>query len=143
MNFEIGDTIGSYRLLAECGKGAYGKVFLAESTVTRRRTALKVVCRQGRNCDRELRGLTAYQAICPRTELLQVYYVEDRGEYFYYTMDAADNLAEGGEYVPDTLANRLRTSGRLPADAVRKMADELTEYLNTLHDRGQIGRAHV
>ena len=140
MNFEIGDTIGSYRLLAECGKGAYGKVFLAESTVTRRRTALKVVCRQGRNCDRELRGLTAYQAICPRTELLQVYYVEDRGEYFYYTMDAADNLAEGGEYVPDTLANRLRTSGRLPADAVRKMADELTEYLNTLHDRGLLHR---
>lgn len=140
MSFKAGDTIGSYRLVAECGKGAYGSVFLAESTVTQRRYALKIIYRQGRNCERELRGLTSYQAICRYTDLLQVYHVEDCGEYFYYTMDAADNLSNGGEYVPDTLANRLRASGRLSAEAVRQMADDLTGCLNTLHARGVLHR---
>lgn len=140
MNFKIGDTIGAYRLLAECGQGAYGTVFFAESTVTHRRVALKVVYRHGRNCERELRGLGRYQLICPRTGLLQVYHVEDCGEYFYYTMDAADDLSHGGEYVPDTLANRLRASGRLPAEAVRTMADELVECINTLHGKGLLHR---
>lgn len=140
MNFKVGDSIGAYRLLSECGEGAYGKVFFAESTVTHRRIALKVVYRHGRNCERELRGLGRYQLICPRTGLLQVYHVEDCGEYFFYTMDAADNLATGGEYVPDTLANRLRASGRLSAEAVRKMAGELIECLNTLHGKGLLHR---
>lgn len=141
MKFKIGDIIGSYRLTAECGQGAYGEVFLAESTVTRRRVALKIVFRHGRNCERELRGLAVYHEICRRTDLLQIYHVEDCGEYFYYTMDAADDLNAGrGEYVPDTLANRLRVSGRLPAETVRKMADEITLCLNTLHDRGLMHR---
>lgn len=140
MNFEVGDTIGAYRLVAECGQGAYGTVFVAESTVTRRRVALKIVYRHGRNCERELRGLARYQLICPRTGLLQVYHVEECGEYFYYTMDAADDLSHGREYVPDTLANRLRTSGKLPAEAVRKMADELVACLNTLHGKGLLHR---
>lgn len=140
LNFKVGDNIGAYRLLSECGEGAYGKVFFAESTVTHRRVALKVVYRHGRNCERELRGLGRYQLICPRTELLQIYHVEDCGEHFFYTMDAADNLATGGEYIPDTLANRLQASGRLPAEAVRKMAYELIECLNTLHGKGLLHR---
>lgn len=140
MSFKTGDTIGSYRLVAECGKGAYGSVFLAESTVTLRKCALKVVWHRGRNCDRELKGLASYQAICPRTDLLQIYHVEDCGEFFYYTMDAADDLNAGGEYVPDTLANRLRASGRLSAEAVRQMADELSFCLGTLHGRGVLHR---
>ena len=141
MKFEVGDIIGAYELLAGCGQGAYGEVFLAESTVTHMRVALKIVFRHGRSCERELRGLAAYQEICRRTDLLQVYHVEECGEYFYYTMDAADDLNAGsGEYVPDTLANRLRVSGRLPAEVVRKMADELVAGLNTLHDRGVLHR---
>ena len=140
MSFKAGDMIGSYRLVAECGEGAYGKVFLAESTVTHRRAALKIVYRHGRSCERELRGLAAYQEICRRTDLLQIYHVEDRGEYFYYTMDAADDLSDGGSYIPDTLANRLRSTGRLSAEAVRRMAEELTECLNTLHARGVLHR---
>lgn len=141
MKFKIGDVIGSYRLDAECGMGAYGEVFIAESTATHRRVALKIVFRHGRNCERELRGLTVYQEVCRRTDLLQIYHVENCGEYLYYTMDAADNLNAGAdEYVPDTLANRLRTSGRLSAEAVRKMADELTVCLNILHGKGLLHR---
>ena len=141
MKFEIGDTIGAYRLNAECGQGAYGKVFLAESMLTHRRVALKVVFRHGRSCERELRGLAVYQEVCRRTDLLQIYHVEDCGEYFYYTMDAADDLNAGnGEYVSDTLANRLRASGKLSAGAVRRMAEELAACLHTLHDKGVLHR---
>ena len=49
-------------------------------------------------------------------------------------------LSDGNNYIPATLANRLRTSGRLSAEAVRRMAEELTECLNTLHARGVLHR---
>ena len=141
MSCKVGDTLGSYTLLCECGQGAYGSVFLAENTFTKRRVALKIICSQGRSCERELNGLIQYQTVCPRTNLLQNYHVEKGDDCFWYTMDAADNLsAEEGKYIPDTLANRLREQRRLPTDAVRRMADELIANLETLHRRGLLHR---
>lgn len=141
MSCKVGDTLGSYTLLCECGQGAYGSVFLAENTFTKRRVALKIICSQGRSCERELNGLIRYQTVCPRTNLLQIYHVEKGDDCFWYTMDAADNLsAEEGKYIPDTLANRLREQRRLPTDAVRRMADELIANLETLHRRGLLHR---
>lgn len=141
MSCKVGDTLGSYTLLCECGQGAYGSVFLAENTFTKRRVALKIICSQGRSCERELNGLIQYQTVCPRTNLLQIYHVEKGDDCFWYTMDAADNLsAEEGKYIPDTLANRLREQRRLPTDAVRRMADELIANLETLHRRGLLHR---
>lgn len=141
MSYKVGDTLGTYTLLCECGQGAYGSVFLAENTFTKRRVALKIVYSQGRSCERELNGLIQYQTVCPRTNLLQIYHVEKGDDCFWYTMDAADNLsAEEGKYIPDTLANRLREQRRLTTDAVRKMADELIANLETLHRRGLLHR---
>lgn len=141
MSCKVGDTLGAYTLLCECGQGAYGSVFLAENTFTKRRVALKIICSQGRSCERELNGLIQYQTVCPRTNLLQIYHVEKGDDCFWYTMDAADNLsAEEGKYIPDTLANRLREQRRLPTDAVRRMADELIANLETLHRRGLLHR---
>ena len=136
MSFKTGDFLGGYTLLAECGKGAYGSVFLAENILTKHRVALKIISHSGRNYERELKGLCQYQSICRRSDLLQIYHVEKTEDYLFYTMDAADNYNPEGEYVPDTLTERLKNSGRLAPETVRQMAQELLADLNYLHSKG-------
>lgn len=140
MIFKVGNTIGPYLLLAECGNGAYGTVFLAENAVTKRRYALKIVYRNGRTCDRELNGLSRYQLICPKTNLLQIYHVEEHEEFFYYTMDPADDCGGIECYVPDTLTNRLKKQGKLQPDVVKQMFLELQDALHVLHQKGLFHR---
>lgn len=137
LKFEAGKKIGAYTLLAPCGEGAYGKVFLAENTLTKQQVALKVVW----GCGRELKGITAYQTICRQTNLLQIWHVEAAEDFFYYTMDPADDLAEpGSPYLPDTLANRLKKYGKLPPEQVRRMAQDVMEALRILHGKGMVHR---
>ena len=137
LKFEAGKKIGAYTLLTPCGEGAYGKVFLAENTLTKQQVALKVVW----GCGRELKGITAYQTICRQTNLLQIWHVEAAEDFFYYTMDPADDLAEpGAPYLPDTLANRLKKYGKLPPEQVRRMAQEVMESLRILHGMGMVHR---
>lgn len=140
MSFKVGDTVGDYTLLAECGTGAYGSVFLAENTATKRLFALKIVYRHGNNSSRELRGLIRYQQICSHTGLLQVYHVEEEDDFFFYTMDPADNCSEADSYMPDTLSNRLKKQGRQQPDTVKKMVRDLMEDLETLHRKGLLHR---
>ena len=140
MNYKAGDKLGSYTLLAECGKGAYGSVFLAENALTRQQVALKIVYHAGRNSDRELKGLIKYQNLCKHTNLLQIYHVGGKENFFFYTMDAADNRNTPGDYVPDTLAKRLKENGRLAPEVVKKMAQELLGDLNVLHNKGLFHR---
>ena len=140
MSFKVGDTVGNYTLLAECGTGAYGAVFLAENAATKRLFALKIVYRHGNNSSRELRGLIRYQQVCSHTNLLQIYHVEESDDFFFYTMDPADNSNEGGHYVPDTLGNRLKKQGRLQPDTVKKIVQDLMEDLETLHRKGLLHR---
>ena len=140
MNYKVGDTLGGYTLLAECGKGAYGSVFLAENTLTKQQVALKIVYHAGRNSDRELKGLIKYQTLCKHTNLLQIYHVEGKENFFFYTMDAADKRNTPGDYVPDTLAKRLKENGRLAPEVVKKMAQELLADLKELHSKGLFHR---
>lgn len=140
MNCKVGDSLGGYTLLTECGKGAYGSVFLAENTLTKQQVALKVVYLSGRNRERELKGLIKYQTLCKHTNLLQIYHVEGKENFFFYTMDAADNRNPQGDYVPDTLAERLKAEGRLVPEAVKKMAQELLADLKELHGKGLFHR---
>ena len=140
MNYNVGNIIDEYKLVSECGRGAYGTVFIAENMNSRRRVALKIVYNHGRNFERELKGLHQYQAISQNTNLLQIYKVREYSEFFYYTMDAADNLAaENNCYLPDTLGNRLKLR-RLDADEVSRMTDELLDNLAVLHKKGVFHR---
>ena len=140
MNYKVGDTLGGYTILAECGKGAYGSVFLAENTLTKQQVALKIIYHAGRNSDRELKGLIKYQNLCKHTNLLQIYHVEGKENFFFYTMDAADNRNTPDDYVPDTLAKRLKENGRLTPEVVKKMAQELLADLKELHSTGLFHR---
>jgi len=136
LNFESGHIIGAYKLLLKCGQGAYGPVYLAENTLTGKQAALKIVAMTGSNFERELQGVIRYQQIAPGSGLLQIYHVEQQGDFFYYTMDAADNLSElPDEYIPDTLGNRLRRYGKLDPASVQIMAESLLKSLQILHSK--------
>ena len=126
-------------LLARCGQGAYGVVFLAENIITGQKVALKAVATAGRNFERELKGLRQYQQICRRTNLLQIYHVGAGDGFFYYTMDAADPLGDA-DYTPKTLANILKAGGKLSVAEIRTMANELIAALEVLHKKGMMHR---
>lgn len=139
LSYNTGDIIGDYKLLARCGEGAYGTVFLAENQISGHQVALKIIYRHGNSFERELKGLRQYQQICRRTNLLQIYHVGEEADLFYYTMDAADPLGDG-EYIPKTLANVLKIKGRLSPEEIRKMAEELFILLTELHRHGILHR---
>lgn len=142
MKYKSGDQIESYRLLQECGSGAYGAVFLAESVLTGQRFALKIIFENTRFSQRELRGISQYMQICPHTSLMQIYHAGKCGDSFYYVMDAADplNADPDAEYIPDTLENRMKHQGRIPPQTLLKIAEQCEERLRFLHRSGLLHR---
>lgn len=140
MSSETGKRIGAYELVRLCGSGAYGEVFVARNVLTGERAALKKLFPAPKTVKRELAGLIRWRD-CRHPNLLRIRHVEETPDAFYYTMDLADDLGGGtGEYLPDTLANRLEKRGRLPAAEVEKLADALTGALEFLHGRGIVHR---
>ncbi len=140
MKYKAGDQIESYRLLQECGSGSYGTVFLAENTVTGQKSALKIIPENNRFSQRELRGIVQYMQICPRSGLMQIYHVGECGDSFYYVMDAADSLDPEADYLPDTLANRMKRKGRIAPSKLLAIAKQTEDKLRILHQKGFLHR---
>jgi len=134
--FVPGDAAGGFTVIAPCGAGAFGQVYLVRDAAGRI-AALKVLSPDRRG-GRELDGLLRFRR-AEHPNLLHV------GDLFTlpdgrvcYTMDAADNAAENvADYVPDTLARRLRERGAIPADELKRIMLELVSGLAALH------RAHL
>lgn len=77
--------------------------------------AVKIISKQKLESgwQRELKGVINYREITENSpELLQIFHVEEDVDSFFYTMEAADSASDS-EYIPDTLAGRLR-HGPLP-----------------------------
>ena len=110
-----GSTFAGYEILAECGHGAYGHVYLATDPVGRR-VALKYLLSPEAG-EYELKGLRNYMSVAtPSPALLRIFHCGLDDGCLFYCMEAADNAAApGAPYVPDTLALRLGKQGRLPA----------------------------
>jgi len=138
--YKAGDHLGGCRLLQECGSGAFGSVFLAENETTHQRMALKILLKTGRHYEREISALTAYQEKCRHANLMRIYHIGQNEDCLFYTMDAADPLNSAGDYVPDTLGNRLRQRKRLPPEEIRTMLHELLNGLELLHNAGLLHR---
>ncbi len=131
-SFSPGDKVCDCSLISRCGAGAYGEVWLAEDAVGGR-VAVKIVPNGGRYSERELAGLRNYRD-CAHENLLKIRHIEITPEYLFYTMDAADDLHRGkGDYLPDTLANRLKMCRRLDGAEIAEMLDELLAGLAELH----------
>lgn len=139
MENKAGEKICGCTLRLKCGQGAYGEVWLAEDSIGAR-VAVKIISNQGRYSERELAGLKNYRD-CNHPNLLKIRYVEIAEDRICCIMDAADDLNRGkGEYLPDTLANRLNKFGRLEGKEVVAMLDGLLAGLEELHAKGLVHR---
>ncbi len=136
--FEPDDVFADYTILQFCGRGAYGEVYLAED-ITHKTVALKVIpILSGSEIWRmELIGLRHYrQSIDNYKSLIEIYHVGETEDYFYYTMEAADNMLHGesDDYVADTLAHRLERGGRLSPEKVLELTFSMLDALEILAD---------
>lgn len=138
--YKTGDTLGGCRLLQECGSGAFGSVFLAENETTHQRVALKILPKTGHHYERELSALRSYQEKCRHANLMRIYHIGQNDDCIFYTLDAADPLNPDGDYIPDTLGNRLRQRKRLTPEEIRTMLNELLDGLEILHNAGLLHR---
>lgn len=135
-------NIKAYRPVALCGRGAYGSVYLVSDAVGAR-YALKIVEKNviGGSWEREFRGLKHYKTQVPEhPNLIKIFHIEDCGDFFYYTMEAADDLNGGNGYCPATLANLIRKRGSLPADFLCSTFNSLLDGLEHLHHAEVIHR---
>ena len=137
MTFDRGDKLCSCLLLQKCGEGGYGEVWLAENAIGGK-VALKIL--KKKFSEREIRGLQNYKD-CDHPNLLKIRHIEINDDFVCYTMDAADDLNNGkGDYLPDTLANRLNKYGRLDGKEITAMLDGVLDGLAELHKHGLVHR---
>ena len=139
MEYKTGNSLCGCTLRQKCGVGAYGEVWLAEDPIGTR-VALKIIYNRGSYSERELAGLKNYKD-CNHPNLLKIRYVEITDERICCIMDAADDLNRGnGEYLPDTLANRLNKFGRMDGKEIVAMLDGLLNGMEELHKHGLVHR---
>jgi len=139
---EFPSEIKGYSPICLCGKGAYGYVWLTVDAVGNYR-ALKIVSKSmlGGDWEREFKGLRNYHTkVGTHTNLIQIYHIEDCGNFFYYTMEAADNLGDEQNYIPSTLENWVIHWGALEKDTIEPLFDQLLDGIEALHQLGLIHR---
>lgn len=131
-------NIPDYTLLQSCGKGAYGQVWLAQSQ-TNKLVALKYVANSQAG-DREFEGLINYSQLPESPHLIRILHLGKLEDGFFYTMELADGLYSQGSYVPETLAERLKRTKRLPVTEVMDLATAMLSALGTLHEADMVHR---
>lgn len=140
---KTGDSINGYKLLKSCGRGAFGEVFLADSFMGNK-VALKVIKLEGMNADRELQALRDYNKCCPNEFLMTIFHADQKDDYFFYTMELADNLNKDEDndesYIADTLQKRLERNGPFSVKETTDLAIQLLNGLKILHSHDLIHR---
>ena len=143
--------VPGYELLRSVGSGSYGEVWLAKNVLGTFR-AVKVVYRSNfsgpRPFDREFEGLRNFEPISQKhSGWVSILHVGkgNKGDFFYYVMDAADDVVKGraidpGDYTPKTLRSNLEAVGRLSIDECLRLGISLAEALGELHNSGFIHR---
>ena len=135
-------TIDDYELLEKCGEGGFGIVYRAKGPVSNV-VALKKVSTCGSNYKREIEALKEYQQCSDNDGIIKILHVSSiRDEYFYYTMELADNLTSDGEqYIPWTLAEYLKIKKQpLKAVDTLEMIRQLLDGLESVHNKGFVHR---
>lgn len=129
--FSAGGEIGSFKIIANAGRGAYGEVLIVQD-ISGREYAMKII----NAMKEELSALRAISELKNADGLVPVHaagMIPDGSGRLYYLMDAADNLAVPPNYLPDTLANRIARNGRFRGAEILEVAARLLEGLKKLH----------
>ncbi len=122
--------IPDFTLLKKCGRGAFSDVWIAQD-LSSRKVALKIIDKT-LPFDRELSGLCACRDLHDLPGLIRILHIGETPEFFYYSMKLADSLTTD-RYTPATLSNILKFNGRIPAEKVTAMAQEMLSTLAVLH----------
>ena len=133
-----GDIIAGCRIIDQCGRGAYGHVYLATDALGRH-VAVKQLLTPDAG-EYELKGLQNYISLAPNPALLRVFLCGAENGLPFYVMEAADNGGNGTDYLPDTLALRLKRQGRIPAQEALNLCHCLLDGLEAMHQAGMIHR---
>ncbi len=131
-------NIPDYTLLQSCGKGAYGQVWLAQSQ-NNKLVALKYIA-SSQALDREYDGILNYSQLPESPYLVRILHLGKLEDGFFYTMELADGLYQNGQYIPETLAERIKNKKFLLPGEVIELADSILKALATLHKAGMIHR---
>jgi serine/threonine-protein kinase len=125
---------GRFSLQSELGRGGMGIVYLARDVLLERPVAIKLLAPAlGRRDGMRRRFLREARtaARCFHPHIVPIHEVAESGDLAWFVMG----------YVPgETLADRLRRVGPLPAEAVRRIGREIGWALAYAHERGVVHR---
>jgi serine/threonine-protein kinase len=129
----IGTTVLHYRIVAELGAGAMGRVYLARDDITERRVALKFVepglTEAGEARDRMIREARAAARLSHRG-IVTLFGVEQDGGQLFLVQ----------EYVEGETLGRRLSRGPLGEEEVLRLARDLGDALAHAHSNGVIHR---
>jgi serine/threonine protein kinase/Tfp pilus assembly protein PilF len=140
------EMIPEHELIRPIGRGAYGEVWLARSSLGASR-AVKIIRRDGAmhsaDFEREVRGWCRFEPASRShhglVTILQAGHL-DRGNRFYCVMELADDTGGRESYLPRTLRTDLASHGSLPAGQVACLGIALAHALDHLHRCGLVHR---
>jgi eukaryotic-like serine/threonine-protein kinase len=125
---------GRFSLESELGRGGMGIVFLARDVILERPVAIKLLAPSlAARADMRRRFLREARlaAQCFHPNIVPIHEVAEAGELAWFVMG----------YVPgETLADRLRRTGPLPASSIRRIGREIGWALAYAHERGVVHR---
>lgn len=134
-------NIPDYQLEKCCGSGAYGDVWIAKDMNGIER-AVKVLNKTRLKnlgvLDKEIRGLQLYRTkVSKHKNLVEIYHVGETDQHLYYVMDLADNIsAKEGEYLPDSMVERLKVKKRFSIEESVYLVEKMLDAVEVLHKAG-------
>ncbi len=129
------EDIPNYRNWQFIDAGGFGKVWLAQETVTEVPRVVKALSKSDRRrADREIAGVRNYQQSAKsHPSLLQILAVGETPVHYYCVMQPADNAAEDGTYRALTLRTWMRRQGRVAPRAALALIRHIADGVVHLH----------